>query len=51
MQRMKATDWLEAADIDEFYVCQSCGYEDDADHFERYCPRCGVDLDELEEQK
>jgi len=36
-------------DSDEFYVCQSCGHEDDADYFGRYCPNCGVDLDELED--
>lgn len=30
------------------YVCQCCGHEDDPDKFGRYCPGCGVDLDELE---
>lgn len=30
------------------YVCQSCGHEDDPDVFGRYCPACGADLDELE---
>ncbi|MGO3701158.1 hypothetical protein ACTXK7_07300 [Vreelandella alkaliphila] len=33
---------------DEVYVCQSCGHEDDPDRFGKYCPACGVDLDELE---
>lgn len=33
---------------DEIYVCLSCGHEDDPDRFGRHCPRCDVDLDELE---
>lgn len=33
---------------DEIYVCQSCGHEDHPDRFGKYCPSCGVDLDELE---
>lgn len=35
-------------DDDFFYVCQSCGHEDGPDSFGRYCPACGTDLDELE---
>lgn len=34
----------------EFYVCQSCGHEDDPDCFGKYCPACGVDLDGLENE-
>ena len=35
---------------DEFYVCMSCGHEDDPDYFGAHCPNCGVNLDELEEE-
>ena len=33
---------------EEFYVCAHCGYDAGADRFGKYCPACGVDLDELE---
>lgn len=36
-------------DYEEVYVCMSCGCEDDPDKFGKYCPSCGVDLDDLEE--
>lgn len=32
----------------EVYVCQACGHEDHPDKFGKYCPACGIDLDELE---
>ena len=35
-------------DEEEIYVCPACGHEDHADKFGKYCPACGVDLDELE---
>tara|TARA_R110002051_G_scaffold309855_5_gene382733 strand:- start:4496 stop:4660 length:165 start_codon:yes stop_codon:yes gene_type:complete len=35
-------------DDENFYVCQSCGHEDDPDRFGTHCPNCSVNLDELE---
>ena len=37
-------------DADPVYVCPCCGYEDDPDVFGKYCPSCGVDLDEEEKE-
>lgn len=34
---------------EEIYVCQVCGYEDHQDMFGQFCPQCGSDLDEFEE--
>lgn len=35
---------------DEFYVCPVCGNEDHPDFFGKNCPKCGVNLDEVEEE-
>lgn len=37
-------------DEEEVYVCMSCGYEAHPDKFGTHCPKCGVDLDELERE-
>lgn len=44
----EATSSTPCASDDWFYVCLSCGHEDDPDAFGRCCPACGTDLDELE---
>lgn len=44
----ESTSSTPGASDDWFYVCLSCGHEDDPDAFGRYCPACGTDLDELE---
>ena len=40
---------MDTEDDEEFYVCPVCGYEDHADKFGLYCPKCNVNLDDVEE--
>lgn len=40
----------EVDDSEEFYVCLVCGKEDHPDSFGQFCPECGTNLDELDEE-